>query len=84
MQRITSLAASGRSACRSLDIAFVTYSALGRGFLSGTIWGFRPWTTTTAGEITGRAWVTAFHQYVLDPSDSFPTGYTLSDTWPIG
>lgn len=34
--------------------------------------------------ITGRAWITAFHQYVLDPSDPFPTGYTLSDTWPNG
>ena len=34
-------------------------------------------------EITGRAWITAFHQYVLDPSDPFPTGYTLSDTWPV-
>lgn len=32
--------------------------------------------------IAGRAWITAFHQYVLDPSDPFPTGYTLSDTWP--
>ena len=35
-------------------------------------------------EITGRAWITAFHQYVLDPSDPLPTGYTLSDTWPAG
>ncbi len=34
-------------------------------------------------EITGRAWISAFHQYVLDPSDPFPTGYTLSDTWPV-
>jgi proline racemase len=32
--------------------------------------------------ITGRAWITAFHQYVLDPSDPFPTGYRLTDTWP--
>lgn len=46
-------------------------------------------TGTTGGipdvsvEITGRAWITAFHQYVLDPSDPFPTGYTLSDTWPV-
>jgi proline racemase len=32
--------------------------------------------------ITGRAWITAFHEYVLDPSDPFPEGYTLSDTWP--
>lgn len=32
--------------------------------------------------ITGRAWITAFHDYVLDPTDPFPRGYTLSDTWP--
>ena len=32
--------------------------------------------------ITGRAWITAFHQYVLDPSDPLPVGYRLSDTWP--
>lgn len=31
--------------------------------------------------ISGQAWLTGFHQYVLDPSDPFPTGYTLSDTW---
>jgi len=36
----------------------------------------------TSVAITGRAWITAFHQYVLDPSDPFPKGYTLSDTWP--
>jgi proline racemase len=34
--------------------------------------------------ITGRAWITALHQYVLDPSDPFPTGYRLGDTWPGG
>jgi len=33
--------------------------------------------------ITGRAWITAFHQYVLDPSDPFPTGYRIGDTWPV-
>jgi len=32
--------------------------------------------------ITGSAWITAFHQYVLDPSDPFPTGYVLPDAWP--
>jgi proline racemase len=32
--------------------------------------------------ITGSAWITAFHQYVLDPTDPFPTGYVLPDTWP--
>jgi proline racemase len=34
--------------------------------------------------ITGRAWITAFHQYVLDPSDPFPAGYRVGDTWPMG
>ncbi len=34
-------------------------------------------------EITGRAWITAFHQYVLDPTDPFPTGYRIGDTWPL-
>jgi proline racemase len=32
-------------------------------------------------EISGRAWITALHQYVLDPSDPFPTGYRLGDMW---
>ena len=31
--------------------------------------------------ISGRAWITGIHQYGLDPSDPFPQGYTLSDTW---
>jgi proline racemase len=31
--------------------------------------------------ITGSAWITAFHQYVLDPTDPLPQGYRLSDTW---
>ena len=31
--------------------------------------------------LAGRAWITGLHHYTLDPSDPFPTGYTLSDTW---
>lgn len=31
--------------------------------------------------ISGGAWITGFHQYVLDSSDPFPTGYTLNDLW---
>lgn len=31
--------------------------------------------------IAGQAWITGYHQYVLDPTDPFPTGFTLSDTW---
>lgn len=31
--------------------------------------------------LSGRAWITGTHQYMLDPDDPFPEGYTLSDTW---
>lgn len=42
--------------------------------------GGRPAIVPTIG---GRAWVTGFHQYVLDPTDPLPTGFRLSDTWPM-
>ena len=32
--------------------------------------------------ITGRAWITGVHQYLLDPTDPWPQGYRVSDTWP--
>jgi len=32
--------------------------------------------------ISGRAWITGTHQHMLDPSDPYPGGYRLSDTWP--
>ncbi len=32
-------------------------------------------------EITGRAWITGEHTYFLDPTDPYPQGYVLSDTW---
>lgn len=54
----------------------------------GTLFTGKILETATVGEIpgvriaiTGRAWLTAFHQYVLDPSDPLPTGYRLNDTW---
>jgi proline racemase len=31
--------------------------------------------------LTGQAWITGFAQYVLDPTDPFPTGYTVPDIW---
>lgn len=31
-------------------------------------------------EITGRAYITGFHQWVLDPEDPFPAGYLLGQT----
>ena len=33
-------------------------------------------------EISGRAWITGIHQHMLDPSDPWPQGYRLADTWP--
>jgi len=33
--------------------------------------------------ISGSAWITGTHQHMLDPSDPFPAGYRLSDTWPM-
>eukprot|EP01035_Chromulina_nebulosa_P063758 gene63758-87202_t len=33
--------------------------------------------------VSGRAWVTGTRQLMLDPSDPFPGGYRLSDTWPM-
>ncbi|UXN07662.1 trans-3-hydroxy-L-proline dehydratase [Bartonella sp. HY761] len=34
--------------------------------------------------ISGRAWITGVSQLMLDPSDPFPNGYRISDTWPNG
>jgi proline racemase len=33
--------------------------------------------------ITGRAWITGLHQYLLDPQDPYPQGYLLNDTWGV-
>jgi proline racemase len=33
-------------------------------------------------EISGRAWITGTHQLHCDPTDPWPLGYRLSDTWP--
>lgn len=44
-------------------------------------------TTTLKGvpavlpSISGRAWITGLHHYGLDPTDPFPEGYALTDTW---
>jgi proline racemase len=33
--------------------------------------------------ISGRAWITGTQQLMLDPDDPWPSGYRLSDTWPV-
>lgn len=31
--------------------------------------------------VKGRAWITGLHQYFIDPSDPWPAGYVVGDTW---
>jgi proline racemase len=31
--------------------------------------------------IKGRAWITGLHQYFVDPTDPWPAGYVVADTW---
>jgi proline racemase len=33
--------------------------------------------------IRGSAWITGITQILIDPSDPFPEGYLLSDTWGV-
>ncbi len=47
--------------------------------------------TTTVGNraaviprISGRAWIYGLYQLGVDPSDPYPQGYTMSDTWGPG
>lgn len=37
--------------------------------------------TATQTRISGRGWIHGIHQIGLDPSDPFPEGFYLSDTW---
>lgn len=32
-------------------------------------------------ELSGQGWITGFANYVLDPSDPFPEGFTVGDIW---
>ncbi len=38
--------------------------------------------TAIVPRISGTAWITGTHQVTLDPTDPWPQGYRLSDTWP--
>lgn len=48
--------------------------------LSKTAVGNRP---AIVPAIEGRAWITGFMSYVVDPSDPWPEGYRVSDTWGV-
>jgi proline racemase len=32
--------------------------------------------------ISGQGWITGTHQHTIDPTDPWPQGYRISDTWP--
>lgn len=40
--------------------------------------------TAIVPEITGSAWITGTHQHLVDPTDPWPRGYRVADTWPGG
>jgi len=67
----------------ALDTGFVHEGPLGTTFTGRLV------AETTVGtypavisEIAGQGWITGFANYVLDPSDPFPNGYTVGDIWP--
>jgi proline racemase len=81
--RMAALHARGQLA---IDEDFSHHSIIGSEFI-GRLTG----TTTTAGgkeavlpTVTGRGWVTGRSQWLLDPTDPFPTGYTVGDIWAPG
>ncbi len=37
--------------------------------------------TAVVPTISGTAWITGFAQYVVDPEDPFPNGFTTGDIW---
>jgi proline racemase len=72
-----------RGAMRAGD-TMIHESIIGSRF-KGTIAG----ETTVGGKpailplIEGRAWITGLHNYMVDPTDPYPSGYVLSDTWGV-
>ena len=57
----------------------------------GTIWTGRLIREAKVGDyravvptLTGRAWISGYSEYVIDPADPFPEGYTVGDIWGTG
>ena len=63
----------------SMTHASVIGSTFDGRIVSGTTVGGRP---AIVPAIRGRAWITGTSQVLVDPTDPFPEGYLLSDTWP--
>ena len=67
--------AAGETLVHSSIIGSEFIGTVGEAMDVGGIPGIRP-------SITGSAWITAFHSYVLDPTDPFPSGFALPDGYP--
>jgi proline racemase len=65
----------------SLTHASVIGSTFEGRIVSETTVGGRP---AIVPAIRGSAWITGITQVLVDPTDPFPEGYLLSDTWPGG
>ena len=57
----------------------------------GTLFTGRLLETTRVGpyqavvpSLSGTAWITGIAQYVVDPEDPFPNGFTVGDLWAGG
>ncbi len=61
---------------------FVHEGILGTRFIGRLIGETRvgPYAAVTP-TLSGQAWITGFAQYVLDPDDPFPEGFTVGDLW---
>ena len=66
-----------READRLTTVSLIGSTFTGRIVGSATVGG----TPAILPEISGRAWITGIHQHLLDPSDPWPGGYRLTDTW---
>jgi proline racemase len=66
----------------SVGERFVHESVIGSRFLSSVdeVTSVGPYQAVVPS-VTGQAWITELCQVGYDPSDPFPAGYTLSDTW---
>ena len=77
--RMAALHAKGELA---LGADFVHEGILGTLFtgrlLEATTVGARP---AVVPQLTGSAWITGIAQYVVDPDDPFPNGFTVGDIW---
>jgi proline racemase len=80
--RMAALAARGRLGDNG---SYVAESVLDTRFtgriVRRTVVGAKP---AIVPAISGRAWITGFHQLVVDPSDPLAEGFTLPDTWGSG